>query len=112
MKTNETNVDSPSKISQSKSPDIHNITSKVNGSYQPGDFKEVPGFRVSQMVQDYNIRDQAQNPYLSDSEIYTKPKQLRAVVAPESRGGGFKDQRPKWKEATKANAMTNLNNAG
>ena len=61
-------------------------------------------FRVSKMVQDYYTKDGGKkNPYLSDydSEIYTKPKvnqAMNAVVHSESRGGGFKDTRPKWNQ--------------
>lgn len=116
FKTNETNADSPSKEG-GKSPDVQNITSKVNvvGSFQAGELKERNHeFRVSKMVQDYNIKDQAQNPYMSDSEIYAKPNSrqyVRAMAHPESRGGGFKDTRPKWKEVgTKGNALNSKKN--
>lgn len=47
------------------------------------------------MVQDYNIN--AEPAYASDTELYVN-KRARGTMSPESRGGGFKDNRPKWRQ--------------
>lgn len=54
------------------------------------------------MVQDYNIS--AEPAYASDTELYIN-RRAKKTMSPESRGGGFKDNKQKWRQVgSKQNA--------